>query len=175
MPEPSREFWERVLTQDLRRADQVTHAIDMLAALPGEMATATSAVLYVACMEDFLVHARALIEFLHVHSPNRRLDFTAEDFGWTPPPDLVKSPRLEAVWTAASQNLVHFSKERAPASVYNIRRFDTSVENLRSIATEILDLFAVFVNDLEARQHSEAASFRHSLDEAISELSETAG
>lgn len=169
MPPPSKEFWENILTPDVRRASHVAHSVDMLSAMPGAMDRASDPYVQVACMEDFLVHARLLLEFLMVHPANAAKDFSARDFGWNGPPTAEWS-HLEQVWLIACRHLVHFSNERAPDSVHDVQEVDTSAAGLSGVAAHILDLFAMFVVDLESRGHTESMTFRRCLQRARQNL-----
>ncbi len=106
-----------------------------------------------ACLESFLVRVRALAEFLIVHKGNAEKDFTVEDFGGqAPAPDDPRRERLEDVWTFTSQNLVHFSRERTPEDLYDLRPPDyRTPEGHKGTAGQVLSLVEDFVVGLEAR------------------------
>lgn len=59
------------------------------------------------------VHVRALIEFLGVRKP-KASDFSARDLvpAWTPPTGPIHKT-LDDHWLHASQQVMHFSKQRA--------------------------------------------------------------
>jgi hypothetical protein len=134
---PSKDFWERVLSQSSRQASHVAHSVDMLGALPGAMERADNSYLQIACLESFLVHVRLLIEFLLIHRANPVKDFSARDFGWDGPPAADWS-HLETVWVIASRHVVHFSADRAPQSVHDVKEVDTSVAGLCAIAADVV-------------------------------------
>jgi hypothetical protein len=142
----------------------------MLGGLPGAMGRATDPHARIACLEDFFVHARLLLEFLLVCPANSDKDFSARDFGWHGHQD-AEVERLKVVWVIASRQLVHFSRERVPESVYDLEVVDTSAAGLQTIAGDILALFDIFVTDMESRGIAEAAEFRCGLHEAMNALS----
>jgi hypothetical protein len=165
------DFWQRVLTQPVRQAGHVAHAIEMVGRLPGRMVTISEPTVHHACLESFLVHVRALAEFLIVHKGNAEKDFTVEDFGsQAPAPDDPRRERLEDVWTLTSQNLVHFSRERTPEDLYDLRPPDyLTPEGHKGTAGQVLSLVEDFVVGLEARgtDPDAARRFRHALTTAM--------
>ena len=60
MAEPSTQFWERVLTPEVRQAGAVGASLEMIALLPEEKEKARTSVVEVACLEAWFVHMRLL-------------------------------------------------------------------------------------------------------------------
>jgi hypothetical protein len=97
-----------------------------------------------ACLESFFVNVRLMAEFLTV--PHREgqepKDFNAWDFtsDWAPAPgEAVK--RVRQQWLVASQQVVHFSRNRLqdPDSPVHL---DTSTEGLKRIADDVVAIYS---------------------------------
>ena len=132
MAEPSTQFWERVLTPEVRQAGAVGASLQMIALLPEEKEKARTSVVEVACLEAWFVHMRLLIEYFGLkNGPASAKDFSATDMAWKPTPDR----ELAELWQVASQHVVHFSLVRTPTLVKDVDPFDTSRQNLERLAS----------------------------------------
>jgi hypothetical protein len=99
-----------------------------------------------ACLESFLMHVRAITDFLCCRrgfEPDMR-DFSARDLvpDWQPTPPEAAA-RLEEEWEKASQHVAHFSRSRLQdldAPVY----YDRSVAGLTEVEAAAVAVWQAF-------------------------------
>ena len=138
----------------------LSESLDMVGQLPGRLAVERDPVVAYACLEACLVHVRLLAEFL-VRRPER--DFSALDFLW-PVPSSPAAKRLRTKWwDVASQQVVHFSRNRIPEDVQNVEVVEDVVAWLCEAATDVFSVAEEFVEATEALGHREAGRLRWSL------------
>ena len=155
--DPSPEFWQLVLTQEVRQAGAFGASLQMAAHLPRAKDEANDPMVEVACLEAWFVHMRLLIEYFGLkRGLTNPKDFTAKDLSWNPVPD----EELADLWDLASQHVVHFSRVRTSSRLSEIEPFDTSRHNLERLARKIFTVAEDFVTTLERTEHEQAAVFR---------------
>jgi hypothetical protein len=112
----------------------------------------------IACLEDFFVNVRAMIEFL-IRAPNKPnpKDFSALDLvpTWTPKPEDAVARLDDEWWLVASQEVVHFSKERIRYDIEHPRNIDTSYPALERIANDVAAVWNAFASELEQLPHDQ--------------------
>ena len=149
-----------------RRADrdrsemmqQVGHTMDMIRELPRYAAYDSTVDLQgtvrVACLEAFLIHVRAVTDFLCCRPDARQSsdDFSARTFvpNWQPKPSDA-AQQLRAAWVVASREIAHFSRDRLQANPEEPEFYDTSLAALQAIATAAEAVWQEFIEALGAQ------------------------
>lgn len=131
---------------------QADHSVGMIRELPpfaGEDSTVRQpGAVRVACLEAFLMHVRAICDFLCCRPDAlvRASDFSARDFvpDWQPtPPDAAK--RLAATWVIASREIAHFSRDRLQANPAEPELHDTTIVALETMAADVQAVWDAFL------------------------------
>jgi hypothetical protein len=158
---PEQAFMERALTPQVRQSGSVGHALLMCAWLPDARESARDSIVQIACLEAWFVNVRLIVEFLGLGGKGGDKDFSAKSFGFELPGAAhAEYGALNDLWLVASQQVVHFSKQRTPEKLADLDEMDVSVTSLRSHVEVLLGLFDLFVTHLESTGHPTAESFR---------------
>jgi hypothetical protein len=149
------------------QADFFCVSLDMIGHLPGLVRSSKNGRVQVACFEAFLVHVRLIAEFLA--RPSKDKDFTARDFLsplsylW-PRPSTDAGKRLrDKHWLTASKHVVHFSKDRVPADLADVKPIDPS-EYMSEAASDVFAVAEDFVSAVERAGHGLAGMLRGALN-----------
>jgi hypothetical protein len=162
----------QVMTQSREQATYVCHSLSMVVELPFAREKASSNLVYVACLECWLMNVRLMAEFLLIKPSKSKLDFSATNFGWDKKQN-VNTADVKECWLVASTHLVHFGLDRAPKDLDMRKPFDTTFEGLKNVSETVLYVMKDFVLCLEANNHPEAKYFRTALDHAFSKHNQT--
>jgi len=126
---------------------QVSHALNMVYRLPDVIyGDDLNAVAQMACLEDFFLNVRLMVEFL-VRRPSAK-DFSAVDLKpcWQAEavdPEILR--RLNDYWEVASQHVSHLSRERLQDPVAP-KHVDVSPEGLRRIRDHVCTVYEAWVS-----------------------------
>lgn len=145
-----------------RMTSYVQESLSMLGRLPARWKATEDRWIATACLESFMVHVRLMAEFL-VRRPTER-DFSALDFLW-PVPTSDAAKRLAGErWLLASRHVVHFSRERVPEDLADVRPIGDVEEWMRAAARDVFEVAEGFVVAVEKAQHPQAERLRRFLD-----------
>lgn len=145
--------WQRLaMASEMRRAYQVAYSVRMIGDIASRYDAALDAqeFLTAQCMLDaFYVHIRLLADFLV--KPTKEKDFGPREFGveW-PEPHGEAADNLRRHWQVASQYVVHFGRPRVPENIDDLRAFNVGGSFFRSIATDALAVFGLFLEALDS-------------------------
>lgn len=146
-------FYELMSSPEVRHAQQIAYSVEMVSDLAanydstldrGEFAVAR------AMLDSFYVHVRLLADFLVKRTHD--LDFGPRDFGvdWAAPPEKPAAVRLIEYWAIASKYVVHFGRPRVPENLEDLQAFRVSGEHFRLMAADALEVFDLFVREVES-------------------------
>ena len=160
-------YSSRQISPEVRQVLHVNHSLYMASALPSRVAAAADSVIEDGLLEAWLVHVRAMAEFLLVHPANAKKDFSAADFGWDGVTTIDTKP-LADVWEVASAHLMHMSKQRVPNDLDALGSFDRSPAALAETSRIVLDLADEFVAAIAQQHpaHPMAERFRSGITQA---------
>ena len=142
-----------ISSPERRHAQQLAYSVEMV----GDIASNYDGALdrheyaFARCMLDaFYVHVRLLADFL-VRRTDRK-DFGPPDFGveWVAP-ETDEAARLSQHWDVASKYVVHFGRPRVPETLEDLAAFQIGGKHFRGMAWDALEVFAEFLEGLEAK------------------------
>jgi hypothetical protein len=169
MTERGAKFLANKMTLSSRRVDHLTFSFWMISSIPAARHNESDFLTY-ACMGDaFFVHVRLLADFLIHQTQNR--DFGPNDLvvGWVIPESSAVQ-RLQQDWELASRHVVHFSRERVPNNLDDLKPIEPDTATLRAMANDVLAVMSEFVVMAEKQKIEHADRLRAECDEALQRL-----
>jgi len=173
-PEPevterAAKFLANKMTPRSRRVDHLTYSLWMISSIPAARHDESDFLTYACMVDAFFVHVRLLAEFLVRRTP--KVDFGPNDVvhSWVAP-ESSAAQRLSQHWALASRHVVHFSRERVPESLDDLKAIELDTATLRTMANDVLAVMSAFVVTAEKQKIEHADRLRSEYDEALQRL-----
>ncbi|MGH8775320.1 MAG: hypothetical protein ACRDWI_09165 [Jiangellaceae bacterium] len=150
----SKNFLDLITSPEMRHAHQVGYSIRMISDIATEYDAAVDRGEYVCArsmLDALYVHVRLLADFL-VKTTKGDKDFGPADFDVEcTVPTTAEAKRLGEYWDIASQYVVHFGRPRVPENLDGLKAFEVSGRAFKTMAGDVLRVFAGFLQQLEAQ------------------------